>query len=122
MTLDRRAAMAALVKDRDDDLLVVPGLGSTIEPIGTCHGLNSSHSPRMVMKVTIGRRQLRISDSMLTQLPTPLDCISSAARWPPSQAPAASATPSSSVVSDTSRMPASARQRAISRAWPASGT
>ena len=37
---------------------------------------------------------------MLTQLPTPLDCISSAARWPPSQAPAASATPSSSVVSD----------------------
>ena len=29
MTLERRAAMAALVKDRDDDLLVVPGLGST---------------------------------------------------------------------------------------------
>src|SRR6187549_2379710 len=29
MTLKRRAAMAALVKDRDDDLLVVPGLGST---------------------------------------------------------------------------------------------
>jgi len=29
MTLDRRAAMAALVKDRKDDLLVVPGLGST---------------------------------------------------------------------------------------------
>src|SRR6188508_2314895 len=29
MTLDRRAAMAALVKDRDDGLLVVPGLGST---------------------------------------------------------------------------------------------
>jgi len=29
MTLDRRAAMAALVKGRDDDLLVVPGLGST---------------------------------------------------------------------------------------------
>ena len=29
MTLDRRAAMPALVKDRDDDLLVVPGLGST---------------------------------------------------------------------------------------------
>ena len=37
---------------------------------------------------------------MLMQLPTPLDCISSAARSPPSQAPAASATPSSSVVSD----------------------
>ena len=29
MKLDRRAAMATLVKDRDDDLLVVPGLGST---------------------------------------------------------------------------------------------
>ena len=29
MTLERRAAMAALVKDRGDDLLVVPGLGST---------------------------------------------------------------------------------------------
>jgi thiamine pyrophosphate-dependent acetolactate synthase large subunit-like protein len=29
MSLDRRAAMAALVKDRGDDLLVVPGLGST---------------------------------------------------------------------------------------------
>ena len=30
MTLERRAAMATLlVKDRDDDLLVVPGLGST---------------------------------------------------------------------------------------------
>jgi hypothetical protein len=28
-TLDRRAAMAALVADRGDDLLVVPGLGST---------------------------------------------------------------------------------------------
>jgi thiamine pyrophosphate-dependent acetolactate synthase large subunit-like protein len=29
MRFERRAAMAALVKDRDDDLLVVPGLGST---------------------------------------------------------------------------------------------
>lgn len=29
MSLDRRAAMAALVAGRDDDLLVVPGLGST---------------------------------------------------------------------------------------------
>ena len=27
--LDRRAAMATLVADRGDDLLVVPGLGST---------------------------------------------------------------------------------------------
>jgi hypothetical protein len=59
---------------------------------------------------------------MLMQLPTPLDCIRSAARWPPSQAPAASATPSSSVVSAMSRISGSALQRAISRAWPASGT
>lgn len=29
MTLDRRAAMATLLADRGDDLLVVPGLGST---------------------------------------------------------------------------------------------
>ncbi len=29
MTLQRRAAMAALLEDRKDDLLVVPGLGST---------------------------------------------------------------------------------------------
>ncbi|HET9716853.1 MAG TPA: thiamine pyrophosphate-dependent enzyme [Pseudolabrys sp.] len=29
MRLERRTAMAALVKDRGDDLLVVPGLGST---------------------------------------------------------------------------------------------
>ena len=29
MSLERRAAMAALVADRGDDLLVVPGLGST---------------------------------------------------------------------------------------------
>jgi hypothetical protein len=65
---------------------------------------------------------MRASDSMLTQLPTPLDCISSAERSPPSQAPAASATPSSSVVSTTSRICGSARQRSISRAWPASGT
>ncbi len=79
-------------------------VGSTIEPIGTCQGLNSSHSPRIVTSISIGKRQARISDSMLTQLPTPLDCISSAERWPPSQAPAASAMPSSSVVSATSRM------------------
>lgn len=29
MSLERRAAMATLLADRDDDLLVVPGLGST---------------------------------------------------------------------------------------------
>ena len=28
-TLERRAAMATLLEGRDDDLLVVPGLGST---------------------------------------------------------------------------------------------
>ena len=49
-------------------------------------------------------RQFTGSDSMLMQLPTPEDCISSTARCPPSQAPAASAMPSSSVVSTTARM------------------
>ena len=34
-------------------------------------------------------RQFTGSDSMLMQLPTPEDCISSTARCPPSQAPAA---------------------------------
>ena len=58
----------------------------------------------MVMNISSGKRQVRASDSMLMQLPTPLDCISSAQRSPPSQAPAASATPSSSVVSATSWM------------------
>ena len=29
MKLERRAAMATLLADRSDDLLVVPGLGST---------------------------------------------------------------------------------------------
>jgi hypothetical protein len=96
--------------------------GSTIDPIGTCQGLNSSHSPRIVISISSGNRQVLASDSMLTQLPSPLDCISSAERSPPSQAPAASATPSSSVVSTTSRICGSARQRSISRAWPASGT
>ena len=68
-------------------------------PIGTCHGLNSPHSPRIVTRVKNGIRQLIGSDSMLMQLPTPEDCISSTARCPPSQAPAARAMPSSSVVS-----------------------
>jgi hypothetical protein len=75
-----------------------------------------------VISISSGNRQLRASDNMLMQLPSPLDCISSAARSPPSQAPAASATPSSSVVSTTSRMSGSARQRSISRECPASGT
>ena len=46
--------------------------------------------------------------SMLMQLPTPEDCISSTARCPPSQAPAARAMPSSSVVSTTACMSGSA--------------
>ena len=67
-------------------------------------------------------RQFTGSDSMLMQLPTPEDCISSTARWPPSQAPAASAMPSSSVVSTTARMSGSACAASIRCAWPASGT
>ncbi len=67
-------------------------------------------------------RQFTGSDSMLMQLPTPEDCISSAARWPPSQAPAASAMPSSSVVSTIACMAGSASAAVIRWAWPASGT
>ena len=59
---------------------------------------------------------------MLMQLPTPLDCISSTPRWPPAQAPASSATPSSSVVSGTARIEGSASTRLISCECPASGT
>src|SRR5215208_632500 len=36
-------------------------------PIGTCQGLNSPHSPRIVTRVRNGKRPRRISDSMLTQ-------------------------------------------------------
>src|SRR4051812_47646884 len=91
-------------------------------PIGTCHGLNSPHSPRIVTRVRNGKRPSRINDSMLTQLPTPLDCIRSALRSPPSQAPAHSATPSSSVVSTTGVIDGAAWTRSISRVCPASGT
>ena len=59
---------------------------------------------------------------MLMQLPTPELCISSTPFSPPSQAPSSRATPSSSVVSDVTFMVLSARQRRISREWPASGT
>ncbi len=55
-------------------------------------------------------------------LPTPELCISSTERWPPSQAPAASAMPSSSVVSGTVRIEFECWQASISREWPASGT
>ncbi|MEY9464310.1 hypothetical protein ABH973_004723 [Bradyrhizobium ottawaense] len=59
---------------------------------------------------------------MLMQLPTPLDCISKTPRCPPAQAPARSATPSSSVVSGMPRMVDEASTRWISLEWPASGT
>ncbi|MHC2538492.1 hypothetical protein ACVJMY_008061 [Bradyrhizobium diazoefficiens] len=59
---------------------------------------------------------------MLMQLPTPLDCISSTLRWPPSQAPAAIATPSSSVVSTLVVTSRSAENMRMSWLWPASGT
>jgi hypothetical protein len=71
---------------------------SVIVPIGTCQGLNSSNSPRLVTSTTQGKPQLPSSENILMQLPTPLDCISKAARWPPSEAPATRPTPSSSVV------------------------
>ena len=71
-------------------------------------GICSPHSPRMVTSASSGKRPTWLSASMLTQLPTPLLCIRSAARWPPSQAPAASATPSSSVVSTMARSAGSA--------------
>ena len=60
-----------------------PAAASTVGvavPIGTCHGLNSPHSPRIVTSVRNGMRQFTGSDSMLMQLPTPEDCISSTAR------------------------------------------
>ena len=69
----------------------------------------------MVTSIKSGKRETVASDSMLMQLPTPLDCISNTLRSPPSQAPAAIATPSSSVVSTTSRISASAQQRSINR-------
>src|SRR3954467_8086486 len=43
-------------------------------PIGICHGLNSPQSPRMVTIINSGMWQITGSDSMLMQLPTPLDC------------------------------------------------
>ena len=52
--------------------------GPAARPIGTCQGLNSPHSPRMVTIVKNGNRQLLTRLNILTQLPTPLDCISSA--------------------------------------------
>ncbi len=76
----------------------------------------------MVTSVRNGKRKIWVSDSMLMQLPTPLDCINSTPRWPPAQAPASSATPSSSVVRGMPRMVDDASTRSISCEWPASGT
>ena len=91
-------------------------------PIGICHGLNSPQSPRMVTIINSGMWQITGSDSMLMQLPTPLDCSSRTPRSPPSHAPASIATPSSSVVSVTTRVSGSASKERIRRLWPASGT
>ncbi len=91
-------------------------------PMANCHGLPSPKSPRMLTSVRNGKRPPLISDSMLMQLPTPLDCISSTARAPPRSAPAISATPSSSVVRAMERTSGSASDRSIRIACPASGT
>jgi hypothetical protein len=90
--------------------------------MGFCQGLNSAYSPRMVTRVKNGNLQLSSSENMFTQLPTPLLCISSTARSPPSQAPLTTPTPSSSVVSTTSRISGSALARRMTCEWPASGT
>ena len=76
----------------------------------------------MVTIIGSGVRCATTTDSMLMQLPTPLLCISSTPFCPPSQAPKSWATPSSSVVSVTTRISLSARHRRIRREWPASGT
>jgi hypothetical protein len=41
--------------------------------IGSCHGLNSPHSPRMVTSMSSGIRHSCTIRSMSMQLPTPLD-------------------------------------------------
>ena len=61
--------------------------------IGTCQGLNSAHSPRIVTSIRSGNRPITGSDSILMQLPTPLDCIRRTLRCPPSQAPTADRDP-----------------------------
>src|SRR5581483_10766102 len=76
----------------------------------------------MVTSASKGMLQTRGNESMLMQLPTPLDCISSAARLPPRNAPAANATPSSSVVNVTARISASCWHNSIKRLRPPSGT
>jgi hypothetical protein len=84
--------------------------------------LNSPHSPRIVTSARNGKPHDFIIARVFGQLPTPLDCISSTARAPPSHAPAASPIPYSSVVSGTARIAGSSWHSSIRRRWPASGT
>ncbi len=91
-------------------------------PIGTCHGLNSPHWPRMVTSASSGMRHSWNMLSMFRQFPTPPDWVRNTPRAPPSQAPAIMATPSSSVVSRMERIAGSSRHSPISRACPPSGT
>src|SRR5262249_55175047 len=91
-------------------------------PMGNCQGFPSPKSPRMLTSVRNGKRPPLIRESMLMQLPTPLDCISSTARAPPRSAPAISATPSSSVVSGIECTSGSPSERSMRMLWPASGT
>ena len=93
---------------------IASSAGCVARLIGTCQGLNSAHSPRMVTSISSGKRPIAGSDSMLMQLPTPLDCISRTERCPPSQAPAAMAMPSSSVVSTLVVTSRSAENRRMS--------
>ena len=59
---------------------------------------------------------------MFTTLPTPLDCMATAANSPPSHVPQARAIPSSSVVSVMSRIAGSASHSSRNLPRPASGT
>src|SRR5215467_721595 len=101
---------------------IAASIGAVASPIGTCQGLNSAHSPRMVTSISSGVRVMVTNESMLTQLPTPLDCRRRTLRLPPSQAPVAMAMPSSSVVRTFDTTPGSAANRRMSSEWPASGT
>src|SRR5256885_12630271 len=62
--------------------------GSTAWPIGYCHGFPSPKSPRMLTRLRNGKCPPLIRDSMLMQLPVPLDCIKRTPRAPPRSAPA----------------------------------
>src|SRR5262249_1567752 len=51
---------------------IASSTGTVAWPIGYCHGLPSPKSPRMLTSMRNGKRPPLISESMLTQLPTPL--------------------------------------------------